>query len=110
MRPYSRASEVFSSPAPDPLADLGRRRRHERVLAAPVGPALPSQRDALAFPLPEQGPLEHDEGPMTDSMRSTTGESSPVKARFSWTNSMLTPRPVPLPCPQIPRPGSSPPP
>jgi len=63
----------------------------QSFLAAPVRAALLGQGDAFALSLADQGALELGEGP-TDSIELAIGESSPVKTRPSFKNSMRTPR------------------
>ena len=61
--PNSPATRVFPSPARTRWRSWAACFSESVFLAAPVGPALLGQGDALALPFPEQGPLELGEGP-----------------------------------------------
>lgn len=57
-----------------------------------ISAALPGDRNAFALPLADQGTLKLRERTMTGSIRLAIGESSPEKARLSFTNSIRIPR------------------
>lgn len=89
--PKSRATKVLIA-CRDSLFQLGNLFAVQRFLSSPVGTALLGQHDSLALAFADQCALELRKAPMTDSIKLAIGESSPVNASPSLTNSIRTPR------------------